>query len=88
MFGLNHALKTRPISELIPSIVEKEYALKSTETVPRVVICGAGAAGTELAFAFKERWDLLFNADIKITLISSRGTVLPRSDPSVIKLVT
>jgi NADH dehydrogenase FAD-containing subunit len=32
--------------------------------VPIVVICGAGAAGTELSFAFKKRWSDLYQTDI------------------------
>jgi hypothetical protein len=36
------------------------------------VICGGGAAGTELSFAFKKRWSEYFGQDIKVTLLASR----------------
>ena len=48
-----HALTTRPINHLIPKIMTKENELKEQGVIPKVVVCGAGAAGTELAFAFK-----------------------------------
>jgi len=36
-----------------------------------VAVCGAGAAGTELSFAFKQRWSEYFGQEISVTLISS-----------------
>jgi NADH dehydrogenase FAD-containing subunit len=42
-----------------------------------VAVCGAGAAGVELAFAFKRRWGDLFQTDIPITLISSDNDIMP-----------
>ena len=56
-----HSLTTRPINELLPKIERKEEELRASGTTPRVVVCGAGAAGTELAFAFKARWSKIFN---------------------------
>ena len=35
-----------------------------------MVICGAGAAGTELSFSFKARWTKLFG-EVPVTLIAS-----------------
>jgi selenide, water dikinase len=55
-----HALTTRPINDLIPKIIKKEQELKDKGVVPTVVICGGGAAGTELSFAFKKRWSEFF----------------------------
>ena len=55
-----HSLTTRPINHLLPKIAAKESALKEAGIIPRVVICGAGAAGTELAFGFKKRWSDVF----------------------------
>ncbi len=59
-----HSLTTRPINELIPKIMTKELELQATGVIPSVVVCGAGAAGTELAFAFKSRWSKFFNTEI------------------------
>lgn len=66
-----HALTTRPINDLIPKIAKKEAELKEKGIVPTVVVCGAGAAGTELSFAFKARWSEYFGQDIKVTLLAS-----------------
>jgi len=47
-------------------------------------VCGSGAAGTELAFGYKKRWDRLFNADIRVKIVSNRDTVLEGVHPSTI----
>jgi selenide, water dikinase len=39
-------------------------------------VCGAGAAGIELSFAFKNRWSKLFKQDIKTTLICSEPDIM------------
>lgn len=39
--------------------------------MPEVVVCGAGAAGVELAFAFKSRWTKEFGKEISVTLIAN-----------------
>lgn len=56
-----HALTTRPINNLLPKVEKREQELKEAGIVPKVVIVGAGAAGTELSFAFKVRWSKFFN---------------------------
>lgn len=55
-----HSLTTRPINDLLPKIRTKEEELKAKNVIPKVVVCGAGAAGTELSFAFKARWSKFF----------------------------
>lgn len=55
-----NTLTTRPINDLIPKIQKVEEELKSKGIVPVVAVCGAGAAGTELSFAFKKRWGQFF----------------------------
>lgn len=47
------AIPTRPISELVSKIERFEHEHERFDHVPHVVIVGAGAAGVELAFAFK-----------------------------------
>lgn len=83
-----HSLTTRPINDLIPKVTAKEEEMLAAGTVPTVVICGAGAAGTELAFGFKVRWEKLFNAEVKVTLVSATDTVLHGTNPVVIELTT
>jgi NADH dehydrogenase FAD-containing subunit len=46
------------------------------------VVCGAGAAGVEMAFGFKKRWSELFKTDIKLTIVSHANTALPGAHPS------
>lgn len=55
-----HSLTTRPINELLNKIKRKEEYLIENKIIPKVVVCGAGAAGVELSFAFKKRWTDLF----------------------------
>lgn len=72
-----HALPTRPINDLLPKITQKEQEFLANGVIPEVGVIGHGAAGVELAFAFKARWSKKFNSDIKVTLYSSRDKVLP-----------
>jgi len=60
----DHSLTTRPINDLLPKIVAKENSLKEKGIVPSVVVCGGGAAGTELSMAFKARWAKFFGEEI------------------------
>lgn len=55
-----NSLSTRPINDILAKKTKRENELLVSNSVPRVVICGAGAAGTELAFGFKARWSKLF----------------------------
>jgi NADH dehydrogenase FAD-containing subunit len=71
-----NSLTTRPINELLGKIHRKETELIENKIVPRVVVVGAGAAGVELAFAFKARWSHAFNTDIKVSIIASDNEVL------------
>ena len=66
-----HSLTTRPINDLLPKIAKKEQELKEKGIIPTVVVCGAGAAGTELSMAFKRRWSDYFGQEIKLTLVAS-----------------
>lgn len=69
-----HSLTTRPINDLLGKIIAKENELKEKGVIPKVVVCGGGAAGTELSMAFKRRWTDFFGQDIKLSLISARET--------------
>jgi NADH dehydrogenase FAD-containing subunit len=46
------------------NIVEKENLFLKQNIIPVVGVCGSGAAGIELAFAFKNRWTKLFKRHI------------------------
>lgn len=67
----DHALTTRPINYTLNKVILKEKQLLEKGIIPSVVICGAGAAGTELSFAFKSRWTKLFETNIDVTLLAS-----------------
>jgi len=71
-----HGLTTRPINDLLPKIEKKENELKAKNIVPKVVICGAGASGTELSMAFKARWSKFFGKDIEVILVGPYDTPL------------
>lgn len=55
-----YSLTTRPINHLLPKIIEKEKQIKEKGIIPDVAVIGGGAAGIELAFAFKARWSKYF----------------------------
>lgn len=78
-----HALTTRPINDLLPKIKSRENELKAAGIVPKVVVCGDGAAGTELAFGFKARWEELFGQEIDVTLVGSSERPVPEQHASV-----
>lgn len=73
----DYSLTTRPLNDLLPKIVKKENELKAQGIIPRVVVCGAGAAGTELSFAFKKRWSKFFGQEIEVTLVGSADIPVP-----------
>lgn len=52
----DNALTTRPINLLLPKIEKLENELLANKVIPNVAVCGAGAAGIELSFGFKQRW--------------------------------
>ena len=81
----DHSLATRPINHLLASIEKKEKWLLDNNVTPSVAVCGAGAAGTELAFGYKARWSKLFNKDIPVTLISNTSQILPGVHPSCLE---
>ena len=83
-----HSLTTRPINDLLPKIIDKENKLLEDKIIPDVVIVGGGAAGTELAFAFKARWTKVFGQDIKVQLLTHGDHVLSGSNESTIKVTT
>jgi NADH dehydrogenase FAD-containing subunit len=47
-----HSLTTRPINDLLGKIERKEAQLIKDKVIPSIAVCGAGAAGIELSFAF------------------------------------
>lgn len=67
----DYSLTTRPINDLLSKIEKKEEWLLKNKIIPSVTVCGAGAAGVELAFGFKARWDKVFNTDINVSLLSA-----------------
>ena len=80
-----HSLSTRPINFLLSNIVEKEEWLIKNFVIPELVVCGAGAAGVELAFGYKERWSKLFGCDVKVTIVSPNDSILKGADPETVK---
>ena len=58
------SLSTRPINFLLSNLEAKEKHLIENKIIPNVAVCGAGAAGVELAFSYKTRWSKLFGQEI------------------------
>lgn len=70
-------MTTRPINDLLGKIERKEQELLDAGITPRVVVCGAGCAGVELSFGFKNRWQEIFGKEIETTLLSAEEKILP-----------
>eukprot|EP01016_Furgasonia_blochmanni_P032808 TRINITY_DN3387_c0_g1_i12.p1 TRINITY_DN3387_c0_g1~~TRINITY_DN3387_c0_g1_i12.p1 ORF type:complete len:490 (-),score=107.13 TRINITY_DN3387_c0_g1_i12:362-1831(-) len=71
------AITTRPINKLLTKIERMEWKLRSQGIIPKVVISGGGAAGVELAFNFKTRWERYFNCKLDVSLMHEGDNVLP-----------
>jgi NADH dehydrogenase FAD-containing subunit len=72
-----YSLTTRPINELLGKIEKREQELLDNNITPKLVICGAGCAGVELSFGFKNRWKEIFGHEIETTLLSNHDYILP-----------
>ena len=83
-----YSLTTRPIDDLIPKIQKKEQELLQKGITPSLVVWGAGCAGVELSFGFKNRWQKFFKKDhIETTLLSGEGSVLPNEKIALRKVM-
>ena len=82
----DHSLTTRPINDLLGKIEKREESLINNNITPSIAVCGAGAAGIELSFAFKHRWSKLFKRDIKTTLICSESDIMKTENEAVREL--
>lgn len=80
-----HSLTTRPINDLLGKIVKKEQWFINNKVTPQIVVCGAGAAGIEMAFGFQRRWTDLFKRDIHVSIVSGSSVVLNGAQESLQK---
>lgn len=80
-----HTIPTRPISELVKRITDDENSLISKLRCGqwmgdcRVVVCGGGAAGIELAMAMRARWNPIFagtDCKLQVTILDSGSELL------------
>lgn len=70
-----HAIPVKPISHFLNKIPEVEKSITSSEQ--SIVIIGSGAAGIELAFAFRKKFNKS-NIKPKITIIGSAERFFPK----------
>lgn len=82
----DYSLTTRPINDLLGKIERKEEELIKNGITPTIAVCGAGAAGIELSFAFKHRWTRNFKKDIKTYLLSSKNDIMLYEAPEAREL--
>ena len=71
------SLTTRPINDLLGKIEKREKELLDSNTTPKLIVCGAGCAGVELSFGFKNRWEKVFGTKIETTLLTNVDEILP-----------
>ena len=78
------AIPTRPIGSLVEAISLAESTPPSS-----VVVSGAGAAGIELAFALRARWQALFpTTPFTVTLLDAGPLLVPNESPACQAAVT
>jgi len=78
---------TRPISQLITRLETLEENLIKGNHIPKIAIVGSGAAGIELCFGIKERWNKCTNLDVDISLISNKKDILSERGTQTMKKV-
>lgn len=76
------ALATRPIGRFVAEI-DAAIARMQQSKRARVVVCGAGAGGAELAFAMRARLAREGLRDASITLVDAAARLLPSLDARV-----
>lgn len=82
----DHSLTTRPINDLLGKIQDKEDWLVKHGITPTIAVCGSGAAGIELSFAFKNRWSRVFKKDVKCYLLCSDTDIMKTESPAAREL--
>lgn len=73
-----HALRTRPLARLVGELEAVDARLGALGRAPRIVVVGAGAAGVELACAFRAR---LRARSPELTLVDRGATLLASARP-------
>ena len=76
----DNSLTTRPINDLLGKIEKRERELIEAKATPEIVVCGGGAAGVELAFAFKRRWEDLLKKEIQVTIVTADNELIRGGD--------
>jgi|LauGreDrversion4_2_1035121.scaffolds.fasta_scaffold506937_1 NADH dehydrogenase FAD-containing subunit len=72
----SNSLTTRPINDLLGKIEAKEKFLLEQGITPTIAVCGSGAAGIELSFAFKNRWSRTFKKNVKTYLLCTENDIM------------
>lgn len=72
-----HALATRPIGRFVAEIDAAIERARSAAAPPRVVVCGAGPGGVELAFALRARLAQQGAPGAAVTLVDAAPELLP-----------
>jgi pyridine nucleotide-disulfide oxidoreductase family protein len=63
-----HAVPVKPVASFLRRLAQAEATLADAGRARRIVVIGGGAAGIELAFAFRDRWPAA-----AITLVAGGG---------------
>ena len=81
-----HALRTRPIGDFVRSV---DTLIERAKSAPRfrLIVVGGGAAGVELAFAFRARFALLGLNEASVLLIEAGPRVLAGYPDSAVRRV-
>ena len=71
-----NSMTSRPINDLLPKVNKKEKDMQEQGIIPDLVVCGAGAAGIEMAMAFKQRWSRVFGTPIKAKILCESPEIM------------
>lgn len=82
-----NSLTSRPINDLLGKIQRKEKDMQEKGIIPDLVVCGAGAAGIEMAMAFNQRWSKLFGTPIKVRILVEQADIMVHEKPAARKEV-
>ncbi|HEX4952147.1 MAG TPA: selenide, water dikinase SelD [Thermoanaerobaculia bacterium] len=81
-----HALATRPIGRFVRRL-DAALARLADRPAPRIVVVGAGAGGTELAFALDARLRRQAGREPRVLLLETGPSILPGYAPAGIRKV-
>ncbi len=83
----DHALRSRPIWQLVQEVQERLHDLTAVKRTANIVVVGGGAGGVELAFCLQARANALCTAGARITIVDSNSRLLEGASPNTTRAI-